>query len=184
MDGYKQDRVRAIKFRVSMFALACAVGSGVWAVGPGLERLLDTAREHKTEAWAPTRIWRVAQFMEWTFRERRAQEIYEEFYLLYSGNEGLVDFWEVTTDEEQSYYLPWVASRYDPETRPRPQRIGEARHPLLGQVLAAHGKYCEQTKRYEKARHIFRCLGHTFEPGSEAHQEYVDFTVRDALRRY
>jgi hypothetical protein len=184
MIGYKEDRLRAIRFRISMVALACALGGGIWVVGPGLERLLDTAREHKTENWAAVRIWRVAKFMEWTFREHRAQELHEEFYLLYSGNEDLVDFSEVTQAEEQMYYLPWVANRYDPDTRPRPKRIGEKSHPLFPLVLAAHGKYCERTKRYDRARHIFRCLGNTFEPGSEAHQEYVDFTVRDALRRF
>lgn len=184
MNGYKRDRMRDIQFRLGMLALAFAIGGGVWVMGPGLDRVFANALEHKKEAWAPTRMWQVAKVMEWTFREERAQRIYEEFYLLYSGDEERVDFWEVTDDEDQMFYLPWVAHRYDEETRPRPPRVGDLPHALLGKVLIAHGTYWERKRLYGKSRHIFNSVRLTFEPGTEAHTEAVAAFRRDMCRSF
>lgn len=183
MARYSRDQIRDIKNRLALTAVAAAVGGGVFLFGPGLENVVANAREHRAEPWAPERMVQVAQVMSWTFREERAIEIYEEFYLAYSGDEELVDFGEVTEYEVNSYFIPAIARRYD-EEHPRPKRVGEKAHPLLGKVLAAYAMHWERRRRYDISDHIWLCLERLWPPGSPEQQFGADGIRRSMLRSF
>lgn len=188
MSRYLSDAQRRdLKLRVSLGVLVLTLGSAVWAVGPGLERVLDHAREHQTEHWAPKRYYDVAQVMEWTFRGERAQQVYEEFYLLYCGSEILEEedlFSEISDDPEAWCFLPWVEQRYDEESSPRPKPLSRQRDPLLGRVLVAVGTYYEGERLYLRSEHIFACLRIHWEPGTLEYTEGQDAYRRSMLRSF
>jgi hypothetical protein len=180
MARYSPDQIRDMKNRFALGTFAVVVGLAVYLVGPGLEKVAINAREHHTEPWAAERMVQVATVMSWTFRQRHAVALYEQFYLYYSGDEERIDFEEISEWCEPSY-VPSIALRYG-EDRPRPKRVGDERHPLLGQVLAAYAKHWEDQRRYDVSDHIWRCL-QTFWPRGTPDWQAGAAGVRRALLR-
>lgn len=193
-DEAKKDRKVKIVVGLILFVI---IGFG-FGIGPGLPRVLDHAREHRTEPWAAQRYLHIAFVMEMTFREDKAMEIYDEFYLLWGGKDWEEDFSEVLGElhdnEHYGYYFPQVNARYDgfpgiDEDDPdivnrRPAPLSDTRHPLFGQALIKRAKYFEGQRLYSESRPMFACLFFMWPPGSPEHTEGEQGRRRAALRSF
>jgi hypothetical protein len=176
---YSRERVDELTRNAAIgFVLLLALGT-VWALGPGLEAVLANARRNPHEHYAPRYYVAAARIMDLTFREERAEEVREEFYLLWCGRDSLetMDFSQVTKgDGDQWYYLPWVEARFTEENRPR--AVTANAHNLLGDVLVSLAYTYERRRDYYRSEHVWACLRTFWPPGSIPHRE-----GQQALRR-
>ena len=180
----KQDR----KVKLTVLAVVVVLGLCVYGIGPGLGKVLDHWRLKKNDPQAPVWYYRVATIYSSTFREAKAKEVWEEFYLTYSGNEANVEGLDVALqhmemapdDWPNRHFIPWIANRYS-ETNPRPAWLGVSSdpkapliggenakpHPLLQDVLYDYGKTFEDGRNYFEARHLYSCALYCFPGGTK-----------------
>lgn len=169
-----------LKIKITVAVIVVLVGGPLLALGPGMPSIVKHYREKRAEPDSPKRLLQCAQLMDMTMREDEAQKLYDDLYLMYSGNDWEADFElvleELGTGDDQAFYLPWLVKDYDgmPGVDPddpdivnrRPAPVSSTRHPIMGEVLQAKAKYLEDARLYGKCRHIYRCLFYMWPDGS------------------
>ena len=203
MARYSEEQWKEFKFKLTLLVIVVVVGGAIAAAGPGLEPIfLKRALAQKEQPWAPRWIFNVAKVMEWTFRSKRAKEIYEnEFYWNYRGNEaqeeGLARLAEEIYPNHENpehfrYFLHWQVLPYltatDEEKRKQPEWVGgefAKPHPLMAKVLNRVAKMYEERRDYLPMRHIHRAVQRCFKDvDPQAWAENEEAIKRDSMRSF
>lgn len=192
-----EEQWKDLKFKIQIGVFLAIVGAAIFAIGPGLVKFADHAKKHRTEPWAPKWLYNVGRLYEMTGRQDKAKAIYEDFYLIYSGDESKVDFSQVRAempkvrnkneeDPNDRWYVPWVAARYTPETRPAwVGGEGAAAHPLLAMVMYRMLKMYEEDRNYMEVRYLYRAVLYTnLGAGTEGYQRMDESKKRDIVRSF
>lgn len=199
---YSEEQWKELKFKLTLLVVILIVGGAVAGAGPGLEPIfLKRAIERKTEPWAPKWMLNIARLEEWTFRRKRAKELYEnEFYWAYRGNEsineGLAALVEELYSEQDDpdrwkYFLPWKVAPYldaaDEAGKKQPEWIGgefAKPHKLMGPMLLRLARMYEDDRDYISMRHIHKAVKYCFKDDAEVVTQVDEAIRRDSVRQY
>lgn len=195
MARYSEEQKKDMMFKLQIGVLLAVLGSIGYGLGPGLPKFLEHARKNKDKPWAPTWYLRVGRLMEATFREPQAREVYDEFYLNWSGDESqltgldsLEEYYKDAYDPKLHRWLwPAVATRYNPDSNPRPAWIGgegAKPHPMLAEVLMRVVRMHEGERDYGPVRHMYKAVLAVFPPDCLGYKQAEEARKRDAGRSF
>ncbi len=196
---YSDEQWKDLKMKIQLGIVALIVGTAIFFVGPGLGKIVNYAKKNKDKPWAAKWLYNCGRLMEMTWRDDKALELYEnDFYLLYCGDESQIDWTEVQKEMAQAqgqpeklsdsdrFFLPWIAAKYTPETRPAwVGGEGAKPHPLLEAVLYRVLKFYENHRDSLRVQHIYKaCLRPPgiFPADAESHQRMIDAERRAVMR--
>ncbi|MCO5168049.1 MAG: hypothetical protein M9894_17025 [Planctomycetes bacterium] len=178
-----------LKFKITIAVVLLVVGGCVYAIGPGLEKFRDRARLRKTEPWAPEWYFKIGRIYEATWRMDKAVDVYQEFYLHWSGDEQQFRYELNEVLEEAKFdldfisFYPDVAGRYTKDTRPAwVGGEGAKPHPLMAEVLMRLCRFEEDRRNYHTARYYYLVVLKCFPEGTQAHKDALAAQKRYAQR--
>jgi hypothetical protein len=187
--GMSEEQRKDLKFKVIAATILFTVLGSIYMIGPGLESVvLKRARANRDKPWAKKHVYYVGRIYEATFRDNKAKEVYEkDFYPYYCGDEEQIDaFYEVQEDtgiwaDEYLYFLPWVASTYTEENRPKPLSV-KPDEEFFPEVLLQLAKIYEGEKLYQQSDHVFYCVKRVW-PNNADLQERADKAIKRRAQR-
>ncbi len=198
-----EEQKKDLKLKLYLAATVVVVGASIYAVGPGLPKLVERQLRKPEHPTTPKFVAFAAGLFDVTYRKEQALSTIRSFYLHYSGDElnfeplrraaedahseAKYPIYERFTPEHLATFLPWISSEYDEEARPRPKWVGgegAKPHPKLADVLIRMARIYEyEEKNYEYAQHIYRCVKHAF-PETEAAKSAQAGMIRAATRSF
>lgn len=195
---YSDEQWKDLKLKIQLGIVALIVGVLAYLGGPGIGRIVNYSKKNKDKPWAAKWLYNCGRFMEMTWRDDKALELYEnDMYLLYCGDESKLD-WEPVQkemafargkpdnlDPGDRFFLPWIAQKYTPETRPAwIGGEGAKPHPMLQAALYRVLKYYEDHRDSLRVQHIYKACRRTnvFPPEDEASKRMEDAERRGIMR--
>lgn len=186
MGRMSEEQWKDLKLKFTVLLVLIAIAIPVFAVGPGLPKILEYTRKHQKEPWAQKWYFYIGRTYEITGRDEKGLETYYEFYQLYRGDEEEheTQFEEIAEElkrpDERLAYIPWEAAKYDEDSRP--PSIIPKRSEFLGKVLLQVAKQYENRRDYLPARWIWACVFKMWPAGSEEQQRAANSRKLDATR--
>jgi hypothetical protein len=185
--GRSEEQWKDLKMKLTVGVIIAVIGSCVYAIGPGLEKFVDYARDNKNTDWAPRWYYNVGRVYEATWREQKARAVYEDFWKHWSGDERaipeLATMMEDIKYEAQAYaFVPiWAVKHPDREWIGGP---GAAPHPLMADILMRLSKMEEDKRNYQEARYYYSCVLYCFPSGTDAYAAADKAKKRDLSRGF
>lgn len=157
-------------YTVVFFALVTGI---IVYFGPGLHRFqVEPAMRDKD----PDALLKAAGILWWSGRREAAVKVYEDFYLMFRGNErqdealydlAVADYGE---DNDYAFYAPhvWYTRYWDPENEVfrepdiKPVNPEGAPHPRLPEAILRLGQYWEDKKERVQYVHLYKVIDQCF----------------------